>query len=266
MTDPATDAAESPAILLDSQPDGVSTITLNRPARHNSLEVDELRAFSAALAEAAAARPRALIITGAGEKTFCAGASLGDVGGAGGKAFDGGANPLTHLCDDIEMFPAPTICALNGGVYGGGVEMALACDFRVGGKRMKAFVPPARLGIHYEPAGIARAMRVVGLQAARRMFLLVETFDAETLERIGFLDRLVEKTEIAATALAMAETIAGYAPMAVQGMCRTLDELSRDALDERAARKRIAACWGSEDLREGLAAMKEKRAPQFKGR
>lgn len=254
-----------PAILLEREGE-IARITLNRPARHNALELSELHEFRAALTRAAEDAPRALIVTGAGEKTFCAGASLGDVGGGGGDGFKPGANPLTQLCDAIEAFPAPTICALNGGVYGGGVEMALACDFRVGGQGMKAFVPPAKLGIHYEPAGIARAVRVLGLQPARRMFLLVETFDAETLARIGFLDRLVEKAEVAATAQGLAETVAGLAPMAVQGMKRTLTELSLGALDAEAAAARIGACWASADLAEGMAAMKEKRAPVFKGR
>lgn len=262
----------SDAAILLSLPDvpgeGVARITLNRPARHNALELAEIDAAREAVEAAAAARPRALILTGAGEKTFCAGASLGDVGGAGGAAFDGaaGGNPLTLLCDALETFPAPTICALNGSCYGAGVEIALSCDFRVGGAGMKAFIPPARLGIHYEPSGIDRAVRRLGAQIARRLFLLVETMDAEALERVGFLDRLVEKAEVAATADALADTVAGYAPMAVQGMKRTIDELSRGALDEPAARARIAACWGSEDLKEGLAAMKEKRPPAFRGR
>ena len=132
---------------------------------------------SLALLAAWAARDdlRALVLTGRG-RSFCAGAALGDVGGA-----DWTDNPLTRLCDALEAFPLPTVAGLNGGVYGGGVELALACDFRVGVTGMRAFVPPARLGIHYEPAGIARAIDRLGSQAARRLFLLAETFDAEAL-------------------------------------------------------------------------------------
>ena len=255
------------AVLLELPAEGhVAVLTLNRPARHNSMEAAELELLRARVAEAEAAAPRALIVTGAGEKTFCAGASLGDVGAGGGAVFAAGANPLTRACDALEAFPAPTICALNGGVYGGGVELALACDFRIGGAGMKAFIPPARLGIHYEPAGIDRAVRKLGPQIARRLFLLVETFDAEGLARVGFLDRLVEKAEVTGAARAMAEGVAALAPMAVQGMKRTIDELSRGDLDAAAAAERISACWASEDLAEGVAAMKEKRAAAFKGR
>jgi enoyl-CoA hydratase/carnithine racemase len=90
----------------------------------------------------------ALVLTGRG-RSFCAGAALGEIAGA-----DWTDNPLTRVCDALEAFPAPTVAGLNGGVYGGGVELALACDFRVGVQGMRVFVPPARLGIHYEPAGI----------------------------------------------------------------------------------------------------------------
>jgi enoyl-CoA hydratase/carnithine racemase len=256
----------SDAILLElpDDPEAPARITLNRPARHNAMELEDIALFRRLVAQTAAAAPRVLIITGAGEKTFCAGASLGDVG-AGGAAWDG-ENPLTALCDAIEAFPAPVICALNGSVYGGGVEVALSCDFRIGGHGMKAFVPPARLGIHYEPAGIRRAVTRLGPQIARRMFLLVETLGDEALLAAGFLDRLVAHEDVAVTAEAMAADIAGLAPLAVQGMKRTIDELARGALDEDAAKTRISAAWASEDLREGLAAMKDRRKPAFKGR
>jgi enoyl-CoA hydratase/carnithine racemase len=256
----------SDAILLElpEGPEAPARITLNRPARHNAMELEDMALFRRLVGEAAAAAPRVLVITGAGEKTFCAGASLGDVG-QGGAAWDG-ENPLTALCDAIEAFPAPVICALNGSVYGGGVEVALSCDFRIGGRGMKAFVPPARLGIHYDPAGIRRAVTRLGPQVARRMYLLVETLGDEALLGAGFLDRLVGHDDVATEAEAMAADIAGLAPLAVQGMKRTIDELARGALDEAAAKARITAAWASDDLREGLAAMKDKRKPVFKGR
>ena len=129
---------------------------------------------------------RALVLTGRG-RSFCAGAALGDVGRRRLDRQPAHRGSATRS----RPSPRPTVAGLNGGAYGGGVELALACDFRVGVTGMRAFVPPARLGIHYEPAGIARAIDRLGSQAARRLFLLAESFDADALLALGFLDHLV---------------------------------------------------------------------------
>ena len=236
-------------------------ITLDRPEKLNALSVADLEDFATALGQVhAASEARVLVVTGTGARAFSSGVSLGDVAGA-----DWSDNPLTALCDGLEQFPLPTICALNGGVWGGGAEIALACDFRIGVEGMVCAVPPARLGIHYEPGGIARAMRKLGAQTARRLFLAAEQFDDKALLALGFVDRLVAPQALAAAVDALADRIAGLAPLAVQGMKRTIVELAENRLDGEAARARIAQAWASADLREGLAAMKEKRAPQFRG-
>ncbi len=238
----------------------VARITLSNPQKHNALTRDAMADLSAAF-DRIEAEPdcRAIILTGQG-RSFCAGAALGEVAGE-----DWSENPLTALCDRIEQTDIPTICALNGGVYGGGVELALACDFRIGVEGMRAFVPPARLGIHYEPAGMARALRVLGLQTTRHMFLRAAEFDAGALLESGFLDELVAGDDLTDAAERFAGEIAALAPLAVQGMKRSLREISANSLDAEAARKRIACAFASDDHREGLAAQKERRAPVFKG-
>jgi enoyl-CoA hydratase/carnithine racemase len=248
--------------MIDARRDGaIGTIVLDRPEAHNALDRAAMERFRAVLDDWADDDDlRAVVVTGRG-RSFCAGAALGDVGGGGWDD-----NPLTHLCDALETFPVPTVAALNGGAYGGGVEIALACDFRIGVTGVRAFVPPARLGIHYEPAGIARAIDRLGSQAARRMFLLAETFDADALRAMGFLDHLVAPEALEAKVAETTAAIAGLAPLAVRGMKRTIVELSRETLDPGAARARIAACFASEDHAEGLAAQKERRAPRFTGR
>jgi enoyl-CoA hydratase/carnithine racemase len=248
--------------MIDARVDGaVARLVLDRPEAHNALDRPAIAELLALLEDwAGRADLRALVLTGRG-KSFCAGVALGDVAGA-----DWTDNPLTRLCDALEAFPLPTVAALNGGVYGGGVELALACDFRVGVTGMRAFVPPARLGIHYEPAGIARAIDRLGSQAARRLFLLAESFDAEALLALGFLDQLVAPEALDARVGEIAATLAGLAPLAVQGMKRTIVELGRGRLDEAAARARVAACFASADHAEGLAAQREKRPPRFTGR
>lgn len=239
---------------------GIGRITLNKPEVHNALTRQSMDSIRAILAEWANADIRVLVLTGIG-KSFCSGVSLGDVG-----AGDWSNNPLTALCDDIENFHTPTICALNGGVYGGGVELALSCDFRIGVKGMKMFVPAAKIGVHYDAAGIGRYVQKLGSQAARRVFLLAEKFEDQALLDIGFLDYLVALDELSERVDALAGTINSAAPLAVQGMKRTILEISRGTLDADAAAQRTAKCFASEDHREGLAALSEKRNPAFKGR
>ena len=237
----------------------IGYLTLNRPAAHNALTRDAMAEIVAQLNNWRGTGLRAIILTGSG-KSFCAGASLDDVASS-----DWVENPLTAVCDAIEDFPAPVIAALNGGAYGGGVELALAADFRIGVAGMRACVPPAKLGIHYPPAGIARAIARLGSQTARRMFLLAESFDDSALLATGFLDALVAPEGLAERSAVMAEQIAGLAPLAVQGMKRTIVELERGTLDEAAARERIVAAFASQDHAEGLAAQRAKRKPIFTG-
>lgn len=238
----------------------IGRITLNRPEAHNALTKAAMADITAQLHRWAAADIRAVVLSGEG-RSFCAGASLEELGDG---AWDD--NPLTTLCNAVEGFKAPVIAALNGGVFGGGVELALACDFRIGVRGMKMFVPPAKLGIHYEAAGIARAVQRLGAQMARRVFLLAEKFEDDALLASGFLDDLVEPEALATCATEMAEQISRLAPQAVQGMKRTILEISRGTLDEGAAKARVRACFASSDHAEGLAAMREKRPPVFSGK
>lgn len=240
----------------------VAALTLDAPQKRNALGVSDLSDFAQALAEAHAAPDvRVLTVTGAGDRAFCAGVDFSDVGGR-----DWSDNPLTALCDGLEQFPLPTVAALNGAVWGGGVEIALACDFRIGVAGMRACAPPAKLGIEYEPDGIARAMRRLGAQAARRVFLAAETLHDAELLRIGFVDSLVAPEALAAAVADKAAALAALAPLAVRGMKRSILEIAEGRLDRPAARARIAAAWASEDLAEGLAAAKARRAPVFHGR
>lgn len=239
----------------------VARITLEAPERHNALDRAGIAALGRALDEIDASdAARAVILTGRG-KSFCSGAALDDISGS-----DWTENPLTALCNRLERFRLPTVCALNGGAYGGGVELALCCDFRVGVRGMRMFVPPAELGIHYPAEGLARAERLLGLQLTRRIFLLAERFGDEALLEIGFLDRLVPPEAFAAEAEALANRLAGLAPLAVQGMKQTLAEIGQGGFDPAAAKARVRACFASADHAEGLAAFAEKRAPVFRGR
>ncbi|MXU64823.1 enoyl-CoA hydratase/isomerase family protein [Oceanomicrobium pacificus] len=246
-------------MIVAAAADGIGRIRLDAPERHNALTQGAMRDLSALLDRWADDGVKALSLTGTG-RSFCAGASLDELDSA-----DWADNPLTALCDRLQDFPAPTLALLNGGVYGGGVELAAACDMRIGVDGMRAFVPAAELGIHYSPEGMARVRRIIGPQATRRLFLLAERFDDAALAATGFVDRLVSQADLDRAGedwLAHAVTLA---PLAVRGMKESLNALDR-GVDDPDAPARIRAAFSSEDHAEARAARREKRPPRFTGR
>jgi len=250
----------SPFFILERE-GAKATVRLNRPERHNALDLAELPGLTRAVAELGRdSALRVLVLTGAGDKSFCAGANLGDVGRGAWRG-----NPLAALSAALEALPVATICALNGSVYGGGSDLALACDFRIGVAGMKMRVPPAQLGVHYYVRGMERCVALLGLGLARRIYLTAESFEDRALHRIGFLDELVPRPAFAARVAEFAAHLAGLAPLAVAGMKRTLNEIAAGQVDRARADRAIIACYESEDFREGQAAFKEKRPPRFKG-
>lgn len=240
----------------------VATLTLNQPDRHNALGTEQLAAIVCALEDLRADdKVRVLVITGAGEKTFCAGAALNELGGS-----ELTENAFQGTTAQIAALPIPTICAVNGNVFGGGVELALACDFRIGIEGARMQVPAAAIGLCYPLEGIRRFLEVLGPQVARRLLVGAEVFDGEAMREIGFLDQLVPRAELAAATKSLAEHIAGLAPLAVQAMKQVLRQATTDQIDVALARELAQLCLQSADLQEGLKAKAEKRAPEFGGR
>jgi len=240
----------------------IATITLNTPERHNALDNDNLDLFLAHLNSVNNTPDiRVLIITGAGDKTFCAGAALNQLGSGN---FNG--DKFTEVPDKISTLKMPTICAFNGSAYGGGTEIGIACDFRIGINNMRLFVPPARIGLCYPVNGIERYVNTLGLPTAKRLLVASEDFRGPELLEIGYLTHLVEKEALLEATRKLAERLAGYAPLAVQAMKQVCNQVADGSYVRDEAQKIAKACNNSEDLKEGFLANSEKRPPVFKGK
>jgi len=241
---------------------GVACIRLARPQQHNSLGSADIHALREALAGIGAdAELRVLLLTGAGERSFCSGASLKELasGAMSGELF-------STLTDALASLELPTVCALNGDTWGGGAELALCCDYRLGVEGMRMRVPAARIGLCYPLSGLQRYVGKLGLDVATRMLVGAEEFDAQSLREAGFLHRVLPREQLQAQAMDLAQSLADLAPLAVRTMKRLLGQIARGDLDARAAQLAIDACSASADLQEGLSAQREKRKPRFSGR
>lgn len=249
------------ATILYERSGHIGLLTLNNPDKHNSLGQEELEAIQSRLREVEDDREvRVLVLTGAGDKTFCAGASLQQLGAGqiSGDCFQATTNMLALLS-------IPTIASLNGNVFGGGVELALSCDFRVGieGSRMR--VPAAAIGLCYPISGINRFVERMGVNLAKRILVASEEFDAEAMLEIGFLDHLVMPAQRQEITQDLARHIAGLAPLAVRSMKEILQQAAVGGIDLARATELSDQCLASEDLQEGFASRKEKRKPLFRG-
>jgi enoyl-CoA hydratase/carnithine racemase len=267
----ATGSAILPAIMTDTILLAIeghrATITLNDPAKHNRLDTEALGKLHAAI-EKADADPnvRVTVLTGTGDKTFCSGYDLGSIPSGKSARPSEGRDSFETVMDRLEAMRMPTLCALNGGVYGGATDMALACDFRLGVRGMRFFMPAARFGLHYYPSGLRRYTQKVSPSFAKRAFLLSEDFTDEDLLRVGYLDWLVDRSEFKGKVDETAAKLAGLAPLSMANMKRAIEQFAQAEPDIPRIRKGISECQGSDDLREGLSALREKRAPAFKGR
>ena len=242
-----------------------ATVRLNRPKHLNRLQAEDLEVLLKLFAEIEADPAlRVLVLTGTG-RAFSAGYDLNSVSEravseteqkSAGSAFEAVVNRL----EDIGI---PTICRLNGGVYGGSTDLALACDFRIGVDSCEMFMPAARLGLHYYKSGIARYVARLGLDNAKRLFLTAEKIGAPEMLRIGYLTSVVPAEALDEEVGRLVGTLAGNAPIAMRGMKRTIHEIARGKLDEEAADRRARDSMRGDEIKEGIKAFAEKRPPKF---
>jgi len=253
---------------LVSVADSRAVVRLNRPREHNRLEPADLAVLRETF-DRIDGDPsvRVLVLTGTG-KSFSSGYHIGALADrvAGKAAPEQDRDAFERMVDRLEALRVPTIAALNGSVYGGATDLALACDFRIGVEGMRLLMPAARLGIVYYASGIRRYVSRLGVAAAKKLFLTAEPIDGTEMLRIGYLDEVVAPEDLMPRAEALAATLAANSPLAIAGLKRAINETAAGALDGNALAAIRAACAASADHAEGVKAWTEKRAPVFSGR
>src|SRR5450631_2794927 len=257
----AADTASTPVLEIDG---ARATIRLNRPKHLNRLQPDDLemllKLFDRIEADPAI---RVLVLTGTG-RAFSAGYDLGSIAERAAAAQEQTAgSAFETVVNRLEDLAVPTICRLNGGVYGGATDLALACDFRVGVDNCEMFMPAARLGLHYYTSGIRRYVSRLGVDHAKRLFLTAEKLGAAEMLRIGYLTAMVPAEALDEEVDRLVAVLAGNAPVAMRGMKRAINEFARGALDEAAAERRARDSMRSAEIKEGITAFSQKRPPKF---
>lgn len=258
---PAAEAASAPVLDISG---ARATIRLNRPKHLNRLQPDDLDTLLE-LFDRIEADPalRVMVLTGTG-RAFSAGYDLGSIAERAANAQEQTAGSAFEVVvDRLEDLAVPTICRLNGGVYGGSTDLALACDFRIGADSCEMFMPAARLGLHYYNSGIKRYVSRLGVDNAKRLFLTAERIGAAEMLRIGYLTAMVPSEALDQEVDRLAATLAGNAPVAMRGMKRTINEFARGRLDEEAADRRHRDSMRSAEIKEGIEAFAKKRPPRF---
>jgi enoyl-CoA hydratase/carnithine racemase len=244
-------------------PGGVRELTLSHPGRKNALDESVLEALDAALRGGAGVS--AWLIRGEGG-AFSSGYDLTALDGfpEGTRLPD---ERLGEVLDALSAHPAPSVALVEGPAVGAGCELAVACDFRVGSRDAFFLLPPAKLGVVYALQGLARVRERIGPVAARTLFLTAKRVDAQEALRLHLLDEVADDARAAAEALCA--SLAASAPLAMRGMKRGLSLLERGGVtaDERAAYEALRRqSFNSDDVREGRAALLERRPPRFTGR
>ena len=252
-----------------SRVDGpIGTLTFNQPERHNAMSLDMWRAATVVLEQFEQdATVRVIVLTGAGGKAFVSGADISKF-----ESERATVDAVLEYNAAVDRFgqvlgesSKPTIAMIRGYCLGGGVGIAVCCDLRIANEAARFAVPAAKLGLGYGYANVRRIMDLVGPQFTTEMLLTARQFDAAQAERTGLVNHVVPDAEIESYVRAMAETIAGNAPLTIRAVKRVVRELRCDEPDVAACDALVRQCFESADYREGRQAFLEKRKPLFRG-
>ena len=255
--------------ILYEKSEGIATITLNRPEALNAFSKDVIEEILQALEDVRADETvRVVILTGAGEKAFSAGADIKTM--AGMTALKARELSLMgeKLCSALENLEKPVIAALNGYALGGGLEVAMACDLRVASDTARMGQTEINIGLIPGWGGTQRLTRLIGKTKAKELVLTGKMIDAKTAEQLGILNMVVPAEKLRDETRKLALELASKAPVAVKVAKALIDKGSDISLDSALALERegFGVVASTDDLKEGVAAFVEKRKPKFKGK
>lgn len=252
--------------VLTSTEDYVCTITLNRPEKRNALNASVIEKMSRELRRVAKDPNVRVVVIRANGPAFCAGMDLTEMA-AQREAGEADLGGLERILEDLERCPQPTIAAVQGDAVAGGCELALYCDIRVASDAARFGMPLARIGLAVPVTLTWKLLDVIGSAKTAELLFTGEAIAAEAARSLGMVNRVVPPEELDSTVLGLARQITQNAPLSVRTMKAFIQRgmelrrmVPRDDLLEMHRRVRQSA-----DLREGLAARREKRAPKFRG-
>ncbi len=255
--------------IIVSKEDGIGFVTINRPRALNALNTATLREMEAALGELERAEDvRVIIVTGAGDRAFVAGADISEMAGFGPLEAEAFAALGQEVMMKIQRWPKPVIAAINGFALGGGCELALACDIRIASESARFGQPEVKLGVPPGFGGTQRLARLIGPGRAREWILSGEMYDAAEALRVGLVERVVPPDKLMEEAKKLARAIASRGPIAVKLAKLCIDRGLDTDLESGCAleRQSFTICFSTSDRTEGMRAFLEKREPRFSGR
>ena len=255
--------------LLINEEDGILILTINRPKALNALNNQTMEDLQAFFSEDAPKRTdiKGIIITGAGEKAFVAGADIKEflaLDAESGKTMGQRGHDILFM---IERFTKPVIAAVNGFALGGGCEIAMACHMRIAGEKARFGQPEVNLGIPPGYGGTQRLLQYVGKSKAVEMMLTGDMINAEEAYRLGLVNHVVPAGEEVAKAKELLEKIATKGPISIAKVIEAVNAFYQDGVDGFAKEVEVfSECTGSEDAKEGANAFIEKRKANFQGK
>ena len=257
-----------PELVLCQREGDIVTVVINRPEVLNCLSFPTLKRFRRVCFDLAQDLSiRAVLITGAGEKAFCAGADLKERRGMPAELVPSFVRNIRRLMDDVESLPQPTIALVSGFAFGGGTELLLACDLRVAAPHAQLGLTETSLAIIPGAGGTQRLPRLIGKARAKELILTARRVDAREAEGLGLVNRVAPEGGLREVGLELAHAIAANGPVAVRAAKRAIDKGCELPLSEGLEVE--AACYGetlpTQDRLEALTAFAEKRKPRFVG-